>query len=556
VTDPAQSAELFLTSSAARPPLRIGLLLHSLRLPRWQRAVIEQLQVCDYARIVGARVTPDTTPFESKDGPRESFLFRQYDRLDRQLYGSRRTPRPDERIDSGDLLAAVPLVDELDPPGEEELDVILDFASSELDEDRMPASRHGVWQCRYGPDLGGGPQWAGLRELADQELLTRVSLCRVEPTTGAVEVLAGATTSTVTGVSWALNRFEPLWLGAELIQQTLHRLHAHGVDALEPRLEATASPGCRDDGRSPSSGEIVRFLGAGLTRKAVRRIRPPWGDAVKQWRLAVRPVPAGASALPILEGAHGFRWIEAPSRRHWADPFILERNGRTWLFFEEYLYDEGRGVISVAPLEEDGETGPVTRILDTGGHLSYPFVFEDGGDVYVLPEAADQGATTLYRAVDFPYRWEKVALLGNGLQLLDTTIFRQGGRYWFFTTIPGRYRSGYNLLLFHADSLTGAWHQHPASPISRDIRFARSAGSLIRADGRLYRPVQDGGGGYGRKIHFFEIMELSVDEFGQELRGTVDPSSLSDAPRGLEGIHTYNRTARFEVIDGVRPYSR
>jgi hypothetical protein len=434
------------------------------------------------------------------------------------------------------------------------LDVIIDLGSGDLGGSIMAASANGVWRCHFGPGPDGGERHAGFSELAGHASLTTVSLRRDLGCHTPSQILATATTSTVAGVSWALNRFEPLWMGTELIVQTLHRLHQHGPESLEPVSISTPETDTPPSHVSPapSNAATVGFLITALARKARRRLQHPAPDLINEWRLAIRPVPERKGGIPVLQDAGGFVWLESPPGRHWADPFILERAGRTWLFFEEYLHDQGRGVISAAPLDAAGRPGPARTVLDTGGHLSYPFLFEDGDDVYLFPESADRRSTTLYRATDFPHHWERAADLGVGLQLLDTTILHENGLYWIFTTVPGRHRSGYTVLLFWAESLAGAWHPHPASPISRDIRYARGAGSIIRSDGRLFRPVQDGAGGYGRRVHFFEIRELTTEIFREEYCGTLDPTALPDAPGRLEGIHTYNRSGQFEVIDGVR----
>lgn len=565
----AMRPDLFLTSDGQGPRLRIGLLLDGLELPLWQRSVIEGIGASDFAELTVVLVADGPCRHRDHSHSWRGLLFRQYARIDRRLYGGRRVPAPDRTKDCRDLLDSVPRValaveaagttwtrripdEQLEWLRGQNLDVLIDLGHGALHESIIPVPAYGVWRCHHGDDsqVREGP--AGFAELVHQVPHVSVSLHRHGPVPGEREILATATTSTVAGISWALNRFGPLWLGPELIQQTLHRLHRYGPDAIATTQVRKTDDTPDPDLRVPTNLEVVRFLATGLARKAGHRIRHPVADLVNHWRLAVRSVPAGAGGLPVLAGAGGFRWIESPPDRHWCDPFLLERQGGRWLFFEEYLYQEGRGVVSVAPMDEDGRLGPARRILDTGGHLSYPFIFEDGEDVYLLPESADQGSTTLYRAVDFPYQWEQAAVIGEGLQLLDTTVFVDQGLYWLFTTVPGRHRSGYTLLLFWSESLAGRWNLHPASPISRDIRYARGAGGILRSDGRLYRPVQDGAGGYGRKVHFFELLRLTPDDFRQEWRATLGPADLPDAPRGLEGIHTYSRTGRFEVIDGVR----
>jgi hypothetical protein len=565
---PATGSDLFLTSCSPQPALRIGVVVDGDVLPLWQRSVVELVQATNYADVVYVLVG-GAPRGRIQDRSWRSVLFRLYSRLDRQLYGSRRAPDPDRLVPSRELLNALPGATLHTAQGPDtgerrltgaeaadlpdlDLDVLIDLGSGGPDPRLMAVPRHGVFRCHFGAGADGGEAHAGFPELAGPTPLTTVSLRRVAAGSPAGEVLATATISTVAGVSWALNRFEPLWLATELIVQTLHRLHQSGPGALDPVPLAPAGNAPASGLRPPGNIETVRFLATALARKARRRLRHPSADLVPEWRLAIRPVAPETGGIPVLHDAGGFRWLESPPGRHWADPFILERHGRHWLFFEEYLYAEGRGVIVAASLDEEGRPGPVHRILDSGGHLSYPFVFEDGDDVYLLPESADRRSATLYRATDFPHAWEPVATLGDGLQLLDTTLLQEGGLYWTFTSVPGRHRAGYTVLLFWAESLDGPWHPHPASPISRDIRYARGAGRIFRAGGRLFRPVQDGAGGYGRKVHFFEILELTRDVFRERLSGTLAPVSLPDAPPRLEGIHTYNRSGRFEVIDGVR----
>lgn len=557
---------LFLTSDSHQPPLRIGVVVDSQRLPLWKRSVVELIAAADYAEL--AVLLQSEAPASAPNRSWRDLLFRQYARLDRWLYGSRRAPDPAAAVDCTDLLGQLP-TDRLaveHSAGHRrrsatealaarlrgmELDVVVDLGSGALDDSIAAAARSGVWRCHFGPGPDAGEAHAGLPELVGRQPVTGVSLQRH---TGASqrETLAIATTSTVAGVSWTLNRFEPLWMATDLIIQVLHRLHQHGPDAL---LFTPADAGKAPHVPAlpvPTNAATLGFLASALSRKAHRRLQHPSPDLVNEWRLAIRSVPGDAGAIPVLQEASGFNWLPSPPGCHWADPFIIERNGQAWLFFEEYIYAEDRGVISVAALDDSGRPGPAHRVLDSGSHLSYPYLFEHDGDVYLLPESADRRTTTLYRATNFPHGWEPAAELGEGMQLLDTTMLHHDGRFWIFTTVPGRHRSGYTVLLFHAESLQGPWHAHPASPISRDIRYARGAGRIIRSGDRLIRPVQDGAGGYGRKVHFFEITELTADTFREAHRGTLAPGSLPDAPRGLEGIHTYNRSSRFEVIDGVR----
>jgi len=184
-------------------------------------------------------------------------------------------------------------------------------------------------------------------------------------------------------------------------------------------------------------------------------------------------------------------------------------------------------------------------VLDLPYHLSYPFLFEDQGEVFMIPETAQDHTVRLFRALDFPGSWKPEKVLFQG-HAADTTLWRQDGFYWFFTSVADRPEAGQSLLLFSAKSLTGEWTYHPANPISLDVRNARSAGALFTAGGRLIRPCQDGSAGYGCAINFQEILKLDPSDYLEQPLGTA----RSSWARGLVGTHTYNRTDTVEVLDG------
>ena len=172
----------------------------------------------------------------------------------------------------------------------------------------------------------------------------------------------------------------------------------------------------------------------------------------------------------------------APSMR------IRSRNKQHWLFFEEVPAGRTTGRLSAAELREDGTLGEPFVILEKPYHLSYPMVFEHAGEVYFIPESAKGSVVELYRATDFPTKWELASTLMNGLSLVDTTVFFHNGLWFFFTTTRAPVSRTF---LFFSESLDGAWHYHPRNPICSDVRRARGAGAPFFRDGKLMRPAQD-----------------------------------------------------------------
>ena len=117
-----------------------------------------------------------------------------------------------------------------------------------------------------------------------------------------------------------------------------------------------------------------------------------------------------------------------------ADPFMIVREGVYYLFFEILLQGEDRGVIGHAVSADGFEWQYRGVVLEEGFHLSYPHVFEWNGQVYMVPESNCDFSVRLYRAVEFPKRWEFVNKLLTGHDYVDATLFRHDDMWWMFVS--------------------------------------------------------------------------------------------------------------------------
>lgn len=563
--------EHLLSSSGAGPPLRVALLLDGSAVPRSYAEVVEHIRRSDFARLVLV-VHEERPPAALRPGPlrlltrfarpadRARLLFDLYERWDRRRSGA--DDDPVEAIELCGAVAGVPSVsiearaegdvvalgpEALERLKEHRLDVAIRFARGHLRDDAVSLARHGVWSFHQGDEdaYRGGP--AHFWELAEQNPLSGVSLEARRAPAGARVVLCKGLAATAlehSELSLARNRVKPQRLGATFVIRKLKQLHEHGFAALE-RDAVRPAPyrGKRERYHTPSNLELAAFLVPRLAGKARGRLlRSP---KLVQWRVGVRVrgAPSLAAGRPLE--LDGFRWLEAPRGRLHADPCLIEREGQVYCFFEDLDHARHLGRISCAAVDADGRLREIRPALELPYHLSYPFVFEDRGDVFMVPESRRNGTVDLFRAVEFPGRWEKVRTLLAGPGL-DTTVLRHGGRYWFFVAVREPDEAGEQLLLFHADSLDGELRFHPRNPISADVRTCRPGGAILSEGGRLLRPAQDCSVTYGHQLSFMEILALSPDEYREELVFTVPP------PRGMEGIHTYGRCGAVEVVDGKR----
>src|ERR1700744_2683348 len=97
-----------------------------------------------------------------------------------------------------------------------------------------------------------------------------------------------------------------------------------------------------------------------------------------------------------------------------ADPFLLRRDGIWFLFFEALNKTTGRGEIGYATSQDCLSWTYQGVVLKEAFHLSYPYVFEVDGTVYMLPETRQANSIRLYAASSFPGTWVNVAVLKQG----------------------------------------------------------------------------------------------------------------------------------------------
>ncbi|WP_232631233.1 glucosamine inositolphosphorylceramide transferase family protein [Methylobacterium sp. Leaf118] len=289
-----------------------------------------------------------------------------------------------------------------------------------------------------------------------------------------------------------------------------------------------------------------------VARQVVRRLyhlcyRAP------HWRVGWRPLDGPDLIDRRAHPEAGWRRLPDDGLRFYADPFPLDARGRTILFVEEYRHASGKALISAVPFGPDGPEGVPEPVLEEPWHLSYPFVFERDGHVWMVPESSANGTVDLYRAERFPGGWVREATLLAGVTASDATLLEEGGRWWLFATVRdgatardphGAFSDA--LFLWSAPDFRGPFVPHPGNPVLIDSAAARPAGRIVRRGGRLIRPVQDGRAGYGAALGLARIDRLDPEGFAQTVETILRPGPLWPGSR----LHTLNRSAAFEFIDG------
>jgi hypothetical protein len=214
--------------------------------------------------------------------------------------------------------------------------------------------------------------------------------------------------------------------------------------------------------------------------------------------------PAPGAANPVFTAAD----TGDPEMDIVAHPFIAVERGRLHLFFTLKSTKAGTGVIGHADSADGLKWTYRGIVLREPAVLSYPCVFKAESTHYMIPESSDN-VLRLYRATEFPAKWEMKAELVKGDKLVSPTILQHEGHWWLFVGAGNA-----TLRLFHSDAPEGPWTEHAGSPIvANDANIARPAGRPFIVDGKLYRLAQDCEPTYGHHVVGFEITTLSRTEY-------------------------------------------
>jgi hypothetical protein len=327
------------------------------------------------------------------------------------------------------------------------------------------------------------------------------------------------------------------------LARALRDLHAGGARWIELGTEPA-----REAPREmfPGTTRLIRGLSS-LSTRVVRRAAEK-ALKLETWSIAWR-FGGGEDFSGSLEGFHR---LDPPDGWYWADPFPIERDGRYWIFFEERPLGAAKAHISVVEVRRDGTASAPVTVLDRPYHLSYPFLVEEGGTLYMIPETAHNHTVEIYRCVEFPSRWALERVLLKDVFCADATLHREDGRWWMFANaaLPGAEIND-ELHLYSADSLLGEWRPHRRNPVKSDVRSARPAGGLFRRGDGLYRPGQICTPLYGAGIALHRVTRLTADEYAEEESERIVPMDA----RTL-GIHTLNRAGDLTVTDAFERRSR
>lgn len=453
-------------------------------------------------------------------------------------------PRPhavDE--EAARIAAAVPFIDFEAPSPSLSVpaDLIIDLSGADALAVLAPRLVHGVWRLSaYEPE-------AGLRTLSAGDAFEHVTLDRAIGDPLRRERVNAADFSP----KFLLGRHRDFIRekSVRLLMQSLRRLARSG------RAEASAAPDAApvrhaEGSVSAYTARAARGVAARLLARAQAhaRLRPD------MWRL--QSGFGGLDSMTLDAGSP----LTPRGDRIWADPFLHRREGVDYVFYEDMDYASARGRISVGRFGSDGfeELGPA---LATPYHLSFPYVFACGGDLFMMPETHQTRRIEVWRCRRFPFEWELHATALEGAICADSLLVDMDGTWRLFTALTddsfGDLCSELHIFTVDGPDLR-TLAPHPLNPVVIGSDSARNAGRIFRQDGAWFRPAQESAAGvYGRALRIMRIEALSDDRYVEREVFRLDPGGRRD----VKGVHHFDRSGDRWIIDvcmrlGGRPGRR
>lgn len=249
--------------------------------------------------------------------------------------------------------------------------------------------------------------------------------------------------------------------------------------------------------------------------------------------------------------------------RYWlADPFLFEKDGLVYLFYEAFDLIIRRGYIGYSIIHNDGTATDPKMVIKRKFHHSFPFIFERDNEIYIMPESCSEFNVQLFKAVIFPDEWVQDRVLAKDIYACDTILFQENGKEYLLSSDQymnppeGKVTSCWvRNRLFKADSLAEIKPDIMNSiVVSEGEEGIRNAGEMFHFEGKMIRPGQNcKNGQYGKGLKFFEVE--SVEPYIEKLIYEIDCDAMqphvifNDKMCNLVGTHTYNASEHYEAID-------
>lgn len=530
--------------SSATDPLRIGFLVAANHgFENWELRVFDRVMAAAGLALAGFLVHPQPfrlQPISPLFGPlarlEKAILAREpayvCTRFDAGRQRFEQLP-PAVEFDNSDAERTVRLLSDLG------LDLVVRLTAVGLPDEAVRALPFGEWSLSLSDERSNTADWFGYDSVVRRAPSCLLSL-NVRHGDGP-ETQCMASSAFSTKFSAARNAGFIKERAVTLLLRELSRVADTGnLGAVAAVPEAGHPP------TPPSSADLLRYVGAlsgQLLFRAGKALHRKVGGGSAVWTLCT-----GKGDIENFEPRQSVEI--APDRDEIrADPFMLQHDGKCYLFYEAYANGDAKAHIAVARMDGD-KLERLGVALERDYHLSYPFVFHHGEDLFMMPETNQARRLEIWRCVEFPLKWELHATALHGLSPADSVLTRYQDRWWLFTNLSDfhAYEDHCSELhVFEVDGPNLSWvlpHRH--NPVVLGSTTARNAGRMFERNGRLYRPSQRNEYGiYGYGLNIMLVEQLDRKNYRERCVRTIVP----DFKPKLIGCHHFDSAGDRYILD-------
>ncbi len=414
------------------------------------------------------------------------------------------------------------------------LDIIINYCDQMFSGDFINSARLGIISIQYADDCVSRGHLPGFWEVYSQQDTTEFTIMHLTDTEGGSEALIRGKLRTE--IFFLLNQAALYEKANHTLRLLITKIASEGkLPAYLPSVPCSNPFYC-----IPNLHNIIYYLSNLCYRLSVKSLYRLIG--YRQY-FNVAFVRSNWRYAKLNQGVS----LKNPPNHFLADPFVINRFGKDYCFVEDLDISTKRGCIVVYELNEKSSKR-IGIAIEEPFHMSFPYLFEFQGSLYMCPETSENKEIRVYKCLDFPCQWELESVVMKDVSAVDSMLFEKNGKWWMLTNIDHNNTGDYGqtLSIFYANSpLSQDWKAHPKNPIYINSTIVRNAG-LLKDGKRIFRVSQAYGFDiYGKKTSIFEIDEIDEFNYTETPLVEITPSFK----KGIIGTHHFHSNGQITVFD-------
>jgi len=420
------------------------------------------------------------------------------------------------------------------------LDFILRFGFGIIRGEILNAAKYGVWSYHHDDETIYRGVPTGFWEIMFGDPVNAAILQRLTDKLDSGVVLHKAFFATISH-SWQANLNNVLQNSTEWPLQVCTKIDNGNTEF----LSKVSNPDSRIY-KMPDNLRTMHFF----LKLILNKLKFQYRDLflTEKWNVGIIPLPADSL---IRKGEYSIpepTWLDLDKKKsvYYADSFGVVKDDFIHILCEKYDFNHPKGVLTSVLVDKHScRIIDEKQALDKPYHLAYPFLFENKGEYYCIPESSDIKSIDLYTYNLLSGKLLFKQTLISDIQAVDSSLFEYNGLWWLSFT--DKKATNERLHIWYASEMLGPYTPHANNPVKVDVRSSRPAGNPFVLNGDLMRPAQDCSLRSGRRVCINKVLKLNPTDFVEIPYAILNPAFNSNYKQGM---HTFNALNQVIIVDG------